>query len=168
MTSFMDVPPYDETKEQLLTGIERGSLRKIMDGRDLPPNISCTNDAHCKKYDPELMCRRTRNFDSAGGPRVAGSLVDGDLVEYNEQNGYENECVSPRRYSFVAESIHGRAAEPGEYGGGRRKKSYTKKKPKRKVSKRKISKRKISKRKVSKRKVSKKKRKQTRKTKRRL
>ena len=134
------VKDFDENKEQLLTGIERGHLMNIMRG-DGPPSLSCANDDHCKKYDNELICRRIKSKDSPGGLRAAGSHSDEDRVIYEVENGYENECVSPRGHRFVADPIYGRPANPKyEYGGGRRKKSYTKKKSKRKVSKHKISK----------------------------
>ena len=168
------VKDFDENKEQLLTGIERGFLMNIMKG-DGPPSLSCTNDADCKKYDNELMCRRIKTKDSAGGLRASGSHSDEDRVIYEVENAYENECVSPKGHKFVAKDIHLRAAYPElfgivapdinlraaypdlfgivapdinlraadpllEYGGGRRKKSYTKKKSKRKVSKHKKSK----------------------------
>ena len=133
------VEDFDENKEQLLTGIERGFLVNDMRG-DVPPPLPCANDDHCKKYNNNLICRRIKSKDSPGGYRAAGSHSDGDKVIYEVENGYENECVSPKGHTFVAEPIYGRPANRHENGGGRRKRSYTKKKSKRKVSKHKKSK----------------------------
>ena len=135
---FETVEKYDKNKEQLLCGWERDEILQNKDRGDGPPMLSCINDSHCNYLNSNLVCRRIPS-ENGGGKRVAVDK-DGKRVIYMEVNGFENECVSSREHSYVADPIYGRPADPHECGGGRRKRSYTKKKSKGKVSKHKKSK----------------------------